>query len=506
LNEEKMQVLLRRRLQLQLLFILLAAVLIAGLSVILISDAVKSAEGVVLTDASKTLAAAVSELDQQYRDRTSADSAWHELPVTAQDTSLRGVSQAVLRSYPGVEGGYYDGAHFLGYSYPTHDTGEKKTDVPTAELDDILATISQSRVSVTAQRVLRGQHDIVVIEAKQAGQDGLVGWTMKRLAGQSDPGVHRREILLAALVLAALISIAGTLATGVALQRGVGQIKSGLAALGTDFSTRLPERNDELGEISGSINRMAEARQKLEADLRREDRLRTIGKLVAGIAHEIRNPLNSIRLSIQYLERRLRDNQVRAEDLQPVVDEVDRLNSLLTNLLAFQKTREPVLRNEPVGPVVQKCIALVQPQADSREIQIGYEDSAPGVQARIDSEQLIQVVMNLLLNALEAVGKNGTIILSIEQRESHVHIRVHDSGPGLTAEKAEHLFEAFYTTKPDGTGLGLAVSRELTVNMGGSLRFLNDGPGTTFEIELPVARTNTPRADQEYANVHDTDR
>ena len=106
----------------------------------------------------------------------------------ARDTSLRGVSQAVLRSYPGVEGGYHDGNHFLGYSYPTHDTGEKKIDVPTAELDDILTTISQGRVAGVAQRILRGQHDIVVIEAKADRQNGFVSWTMKRLTGRSEPG------------------------------------------------------------------------------------------------------------------------------------------------------------------------------------------------------------------------------------------------------------------------------------------------------------------------------
>jgi len=120
-----MKAIFKRRLQLQLLFILLAAVLVAALSVLLISDAVQSAEGVVLADAARTLTAAASELDQQYQDRVSADSAWLSLPVAAQDTSLRGVSQAVLRSYPGVEGGYHDGAHFLGYSYPTHDAGEE---------------------------------------------------------------------------------------------------------------------------------------------------------------------------------------------------------------------------------------------------------------------------------------------------------------------------------------------------------------------------------------------
>lgn len=176
-----------RRLQLLLLFILLAAVSVAALSVILISDAVTSAEGVVLADATKALNAAVSELHQQCQERVGFDSNWRPLQVGAQDTSLRGVSQAVLRSYPGVEGGYHDATHFLGYSYPTHDTGGKKTDVPVAELDDILATISQSRAAGMAQKVLRGQRDIVVIGARTDRQRDLTSWAMKRLTGQSDP-------------------------------------------------------------------------------------------------------------------------------------------------------------------------------------------------------------------------------------------------------------------------------------------------------------------------------
>jgi signal transduction histidine kinase len=481
-----MRSLLKRRLQLQLLFILLAAVLVAGLSVILISDAVKGAEGTVLADARKTLSTAIAELDQQCQERVGADSSWLALPVAAHDTSLRGVSAAVLRSYPGVEGGYHDGAHFLGYSYPTHDTGAKKTDVPVAELDDILAAISKSRESGTAQRLIRGQHDLVLIEAKAGRQVGITSWVMKRLAGQNEPGLHRREILLSVLVLAALIAISGTLATGLMLQRGITRIKKGLSALESDFGHRLPEPNDELGEVSHSINRMAEVRQKLENDLRREDRLRTIGRLVAGIAHEIRNPLNSIRLSIQYLERRLRDNQIREGDLHPVIQEVDRLNSLLTNLLAFQKPREAVLRDEAVAPTVQRCIGLIQPQAEVRNIAVNVRIERPSLEACFDPERLTQVLMNLLLNAVEAVGESGTIDVRLDQRDSQVSIQVQDSGPGLTEVQAEHLFEAFYTTKPDGNGLGLAVSRELVTGMGGDLRYSDRRPGTTFEVELPA--------------------
>lgn len=385
---------------------------------------------------------------------------------------------------PGVEGGYYDGAHFLGYSFPTHDAGLRKTDVPTAELDDILAAIEQSRSAGTAQRILRGRHDIVVIEAKTDLRRGLVGWTMKRLTGGRDAGGHRREILLSALVLAALVCIAGTLATGVLLERGIDQIKSGLAALESDFSHRLPQRKDELGEISNSINRMADARQKLEADLRREDRMRAVGRLVAGMAHEIRNPLNSIRLAVEYVERRLGKNDVRAADLHSVLEEVDRLSSLLSNLLTFQKTRRPDLRDQFVAPVLEKCVSLIQPQATARNVKIRAKTGMADLETRFDREHLTQMLMNLLLNAIEAAGQGGSIDVRLEQDKELARIQVQDSGPGLTEEQKEHLFEAFYSTKAGGTGLGLAVSRELAEGMGASLRYRSDGPGATFEIEL----------------------
>jgi two-component system sensor histidine kinase HydH len=222
-----------------------------------------------------------------------------------------------------------------------------------------------------------------------------------------------------------------------------------------------------------------------------------VGRLVAGIAHEIRNPLNSIRLSIQYLERRLGGNGVRAEDLRPAIEEVDRLSALLTNLLTFQKNRQPELRNQPVAPVVQKCIGLVQPQAETRNIEIRADTGPSGLEARFDLEQLTQMLMNLLLNAIEATGRNGTIDVRIERQGAAARISVHDSGPGLTEEQREHLFEAFYTTKPNGTGLGLAVSRELAAGMCGGLHYRDDPPGATFEIELPGIAN---------ANANDTDR
>src|SRR5579875_2717465 len=125
--------LLQNRLMLQMLFAVAAALSVAALSVLLITEAVRSAESVVLGEANKTIATAIKELKQQYQYRSGADSSWSSLPAGARNISLRGITQTVLRSYPGVEGGFYSASDFLGYAFPTHDTGAAKTDVPTAE-------------------------------------------------------------------------------------------------------------------------------------------------------------------------------------------------------------------------------------------------------------------------------------------------------------------------------------------------------------------------------------
>ncbi|MDQ2840180.1 MAG: hypothetical protein M3Y72_03900, partial [Acidobacteriota bacterium] len=240
--------LVQNRLVLQLLFTLVAAISVATLSVVLITEAVHSAESVVLGEADKTISTAIHELKQQYQYRVSSDSSWPALPVQARNVSLRGITQTVLRSYPGVEGGFYSSPDFLGYAYPTHDTGSAKIDVPSAERDLIVSLAQRSlQANRIVERVVRGRTDLLVLGALADRSHNTVTWAMKRLVGRGAPGVGRREVLLSVLVLAALISIAGTLATGLSLARGVAQIKRGLSGLEQDFDFRLPERSDELG-------------------------------------------------------------------------------------------------------------------------------------------------------------------------------------------------------------------------------------------------------------------
>src|SRR5262249_30395100 len=182
------------------------------------------------------------------------------------------------------------------------------------------------------------------------------------------------------------------------LQRGFAAIQAGLQRLQTDLDYRLPDQDHELRNIVQSINTMAGNREKLEAALRREDRLRVMGRVVAGIAHGIRNHLNSIRLTIRLLARRLQGNAEAAEPIQMITSEVDRLDALLKGLLAFRADEPPKVRRQPVQPIVERTLALVEPHATENGISLQVS-SGSDCAAPVDSDFLQQALMNLLLNA-----------------------------------------------------------------------------------------------------------
>ncbi|MFZ0589131.1 MAG: ATP-binding protein [Bryobacteraceae bacterium] len=476
---------LQNRLQLQLFLILLAALSVATLSVLLITEAIRSTETVLVSETNRTVSSAIRELSQQYRYRVSSDSTWNSLPRQAKEVSLRGITQIVLRAYPGVEGGFYTDSNFAGYAFPTHDAGTPKIDLPSAERDWILSVVNLSFENATeVERVFRGGRDLLVIEAVADRNRGFASWAMKRLSGRNDPGIRHRAILLSALVLAALFSVAGTLAVSFRLAHGVRQIQNGLAVLEEDFDYRLPEFSGELGAISKSINQMASTRGRLEKELRREDRLRAVGRLAAGLAHEIRNPLNSIRLTVQLLEHRLKSNAIRAQDLATIRSEVDRMSLLLSDLLDLQRSRRPHVEVQKVVPVVEHCLELIEKQAEMQGTVVHLETQDRNLYASFDSQQLTQALVNLLLNALEAAPEGGTVSVRASNEDGSVHVSVQDDGPGLSAEQQDHLFEAFYSTKANGTGLGLAVSRELLRSQGGDLIYRPAERGARFVIEL----------------------
>jgi signal transduction histidine kinase len=466
-----------QRLQSLLLATALVAVLLGWL---LLTDLVSNFRSSVVADARKSLANAVAELMEAAR----ATGVQTDTGLPALDGSLKAVSYEVLRSYPDVEGGYYFNDQAVGHTFPTYTEPGSDLRQPEIERDAVEAALAESRrTRRVATREFDDGRDLVVVAALSSGDRRLAGWGLKRYLNFHDPRQLRHELLLTGLMMITLISIAAVLSLSFRLQRGFSEIQSGLAQLRTDANYRLSDQNHELRPIARAINEMAEGRARLESDLRREDRLRVMGRLVAGIAHEIRNPLNSIRLTIQVLERRLRRQNAAEETIPLVIAEVDRLDKLLNGLLAFRNEQCKNLRLEAVRPVLERTLALVKPQLLERGITA--ELHAPeNLEALVEVDQLQQAVMNLVINAVDAAGPGGLVALDVCASENQVQIDIRDSGPGISHDQQDHLFEAFYTTKPSGTGLGLAVTRNLLERMGATVQYLASTSGAHFRILL----------------------
>jgi signal transduction histidine kinase len=334
------------------------------------------------------------------------------------------------------------------------------------------------------RKVFTDGRDLVVVSALVAPGRTLAVWGLKRYIDFNSSSHLIHQLVLGGLMLVSLISIGAVLKLSFGMQRGFAAIQAGLTRLRTDLDYRLPDQHHELSTIVAAINDMAVSRQKLEADLRREDRLRVMGRVVAGIAHEIRNPLNSIRLTLEVLKRRLRKHNVGENEVALVTAETERLDKLLNSILVFGADEPGRLCRQPVLPVLARTMALVKPQVEDRGIATDVTAS-PDLEATVDGDHLQQAMMNLLLNAIDAAGPGGHIHVSMQQNNGHVEIDVKDSGPGLTKEQQERLFEAFYTTKTSGTGMGLAITRTLLEKMGATIQYVASGPGAHFRILLP---------------------
>jgi signal transduction histidine kinase len=289
------------------------------------------------------------------------------------------------------------------------------------------------------------------------------------------------------LVAAALLGVAGIVSIWYSLRTGVTQVKDGLARLEEDFGFRLEDSGGDFGEIARAVNQMAERRAHLEANLRKQDRLAALGKVVAGVAHEIRNPLNSIRLTLELLDRRLRKGAATGAEVEAAIGEIDRLDRILARLLAFGRPALTERRVRDLGSLVRSAAGMVHDRAQRKSVSLNV-DVSENLEADVDGPQIEQVLINLLLNAIEASPPGGSVSVIAAATETGIRISVADEGPGIPDGARPHIFDAYYTTKPEGTGLGLSISCEIVANHGGSLGFETGPEGTLFHVDLPAER------------------
>ena len=251
----------------------------------------------------------------------------------------------------------------------------------------------------------------------------------------------------------------------------------------------------EVLALEQTFNRMVDAlrgKEKIEANLRQAQRLSALGSLAAGIAHDVRNPLNAIKLlSSHALDTLDGADNGTAQRLRTIRAEVDRLEEIVSGFLALAKERE--LQPEPVkvDALIEDCVRLVKAQAESRGIALSSELGVAELQIEIDPKQVKRAVLNVLINAIEACEGGGRVRVLTRSAEDTYQIEVRDNGPGLTKDTADRAFDPYFTTKPSGTGIGLSIARGIFEEHGGSVSLTSSlGEGCQVLMALPLRRTS----------------
>ena len=236
---------------------------------------------------------------------------------------------------------------------------------------------------------------------------------------------------------------------------------------------------------------------EMTRQLEKAERLSSLGQLAAGVAHEIRNPLNAISMASQRLKREYmpEDEEKNKEfgTLTGVIrDEIRRLNGIIEEFLTFSKSRRLELHDCPVQEVLEKITTLISEEASARGISLRTDWGNEPIVIPMDMDKLQQALFNFVKNAMESISGDGIVTLSIRNVENgRVSIRVTDTGCGMTTEEVDRIFNPEYTTKEKGLGLGLPLAHEIIRGHGGEIRVLSrKGEGTTFEILLPAERHN----------------
>ena len=243
-------------------------------------------------------------------------------------------------------------------------------------------------------------------------------------------------------------------------------------------------------ELEAASKELAKANRDLKdsfEQVKRADRLSAIGQLSASLAHEIRNPLASIDGAANLIESAQTSDEMRKNSLAIIHKEIQRLNRLLTNLLDFARPRKPEFQALEPGRLIDAIISLAGHSAEQKGITISKDTSCPETAFECDAEQMKQVILNLTINAVQAMSEPGQIVLSAHRNGASVVIGVRDQGPGIPAEDIDQVFNPFFTTKDAGTGLGLPVVHQIVTQHGGTVAVQkNPDGGMTFSVVLPL--------------------
>ena len=283
----------------------------------------------------------------------------------------------------------------------------------------------------------------------------------------------------------------------VELQEKIGQVSDGNLDVRVSFS----RRNDEIGDLGRQFNHMMqqlrESRKEIETmhrtQMSRAEHLATLGELATGLAHEIRNPLAGIAGVIEIIGRDLPATSPARAMMKDVRLEINQINRILTDLLETARPHPPRMMRSNLNTTVEHAVMLARQQVLSQPIKIELRQAPDLAEVEHDSDQIHQLLLNLLLNAVQAIEGAGTVRVEIGSRDDCASVTVSDTGRGIPEERLSQIFRPFFTTKGNGTGLGLSLARRMVEEHHGRINVTSVvGEGSTFEVLLPFSPFAAP--------------
>jgi hypothetical protein len=325
----------------------------------------------------------------------------------------------------------------------------------------------------------------------------LAGLLLFTLATLSLRDPERHEVLIVAGAGAVIICAVSMFVLAylvqrpmVELQEKMGQVIEGNLDVEVGFS----RRNDEIGDLGRNFNHMMqqlrESRKEIErlhrTQMSRAEHLATLGELATSLAHEIRNPLAGIAGVIEIIGRDLPPTSPARAVVKDVRLEIGRISRTLTELLETARPRRPEIRRSNLNTTVEHAVMLARQQVLSRPIKIDLQKSPDLPDVAHDSDQIHQVLLNLLLNAVQAIDGSGFVRVEIGSRDNCACVLVSDTGRGIAAQNLPNIFRPFYTTKGNGTGLGLSLAQRIVEEHHGRIDVTSVvGTGSQFTVLLP---------------------
>lgn len=493
------------RSQLNVLGVLMAFLVLGGIAVLW--TVIRSTEAVIIADNRRRLGESAEALKRGVERRIEfLDAEGRSSPLDTPESEasrrlMALITEMTLQSAPGVEGGFYaPSGNLIGYAFPTHEGGSK-TDIPEAERPVILEVAARAqRTGRPVDDEIKGVRDVILFRAvpiRHGGKPAGVAWTMKRLTGLRTPEGRLSNIATLGLGLSALICVSLAFYLARSIQLGVESLKTGLRRIGGDIHYRLTAygHSEEIQEIAETVNGLASRlelqmaeHKRAEQLARHADRLASLGQLVAGVAHEVRNPLATIKLRTQMLKES--SGGQRAQDsCAQILGEIERLDGLVGKLLIFGRTFAINTAPADLNELALDRFHHFRELAVSQGIHLENHLHPAAIPVAVDRAKIMQVIDNLLQNAFDAVTPEESLVeihSGVEGRLAWMEVR--DNGHGVKPELLSRLFDPFVTTKDHGAGLGLSISNEIVQLHDGKISVTSEpSQGSVFRVVLPLA-------------------